>query len=430
MSLDEALSKFVNEKEAALLRPSASQIAAATKDYSYLEIYAYPSLDAALASAIAVNIFTRNNIEFILYFTPVPPSEIDAPALLLGYPSSMAHDVTPRKPSALIGPGEKPQGLLPLAVTSSPTSSTASLLAGVLSEITIVGYPAVYSIVAAYWRGLDVGKRGEFVGFENGIIEMLKLENKVEEHFNLRLFRWLFEPTEEALYLTLEPFIPGISGKPEEARGLLESDARLAQLLGKTMEEAPEQSVAVLGEKLYTILKEASTIPRKPSELIGVSYYSQSAPLKDLREAAIVLAVYGEKQGLPSLSSLGIAEELVAGAAYYRYTKLFDSIVETVEANAAKKRPQVQRSGHFTIALLERVDEAPLLPVERILRRLGVVREQEVAAYSVDKSSVVVSMESLLDYYGIGVVREAIGANCLRYIEGGLLGELKLGCQL
>jgi len=429
LNLDEALSRFVGEKEAALLRPSASQIGAAAKDYGYIEVYAYPSLDAVLASAIAVNVFTRNNVGFSLYFMPLPPSEVDAPLLLLGYPSSIAHDIAPRKPSALVGFGEMPQGLLPLAVTSTTSSSTASLLAGVLSEITIVGYPAIYGIVAAYWRGLDLGKRGEFVGFENGVIEMLKLENKVEEHFSLRLFRWLFEPTEEALYLTLDPYLPGISGKPEKARKLLEADARLAQLLGKTMEEAPEQSVAVLGEKLYNILKEASSVPRRPSELIGVVYYSRVAPLKDLREAAIVLAVYGEKQGIAPLSSLGLAEELVAAAAYYTYTRHVDAIVETVEANAAKKRPPIQRAGGFTVAVLERVGDAPLLPVERILRRLGVVREQEVAAYPIDKSTMLVSMESLLSQYGIGAVKEAIEGKCLRYIEGGLLGELRLECQ-
>lgn len=429
MNLDEFISRFVGEKEAALLHPSASQIAAATKDYGYMEVYAYPSVDSVLAAAILASTFARNNVGFTLYFTAAPPAASDAPMLLLGYPSSLASELSPRKPSALIGFGEVPQGLLSVAVTSHTSSSIAGLLVGVLSEITVVGPPAVYSVVAGYWRGLDVGKKGEFTGIENGIIETLKLENRVEEHFSLRLFRWLFEPTEEALHLTLEPYLPGITGRPEEARRLLEEDPRLSPLIGKTLEEAPEQAVATLGEKLYVMLKEASSVPRRPSELIGITHYSRPAPLQDLREAAIALAVYGEKHGAAALASLGVAEDLVAAAAYYTYHESIPSIVDAVEANLSRKRPPLKRSGPFTVALLERVGDAPLLPVERILRKLGVIRGQEVAGYQLDGSTALVSMESLLYSQGLGAVREAIDSKCLRYREGELLGEIRLGCQ-
>jgi len=417
LSLDEAFARVVSEKEASLFRPSASQIDAAAREYGYIEIVAFPALDPLLAAAVAIRVLRANDVGFSLRLEPVVPRTLEEPTLLLGYPASIASEVVARRPSALIGYGERPQGILPIAVTASNDSSVAALTVGVFSEMAIVGGFAVYAIIAGYWRGMDRGKRAEFIGVENTIIEMLRLENKVENFFSLRLFRWPEVGTEDALRLTLEPFFPGVSGKREDALNYLRSDPRLEPLIGKTLTEAPEQAVAVLGERLYELLKATSRRPRRPTEVIGNVYYSRSNPLPDLKEAALVLAHYSAVGDPYRLVGLAVDEQGVAADAHYVYRKHFTDVVDYVEPLVAARLEQ-RRKGRLLLAELP--GEVPSLPlVERILGLHGVI--QDAIAYSGGR----VLAESVLERHGYVALMEFLEKKCLEYIEGSIFMEVR-----
>ncbi len=411
MSLDEAFSRFISEKEASLFRPSASQIATASKEYGFLEVWCFPSLDSAIAAAIVLRVLSSSGVQATVYFSPEPPRLIEEPSLLLGYPAAVATELTVKKPSALIGYGERPQGLLPLAVTASNDSSIAALTVGVLSEISIVGGFSVYAVAAGFWRGMDRGKRGEFPGVENSIVEMLKLENKVEEHFSLRLMRWNSLATEEAMAVTVQPYLPGLTGSIEAARRMLEEDPRLAQLLGKNMHDAPEQGLAVLGEKLYELLKNESRIPRRPSEIIGLAYYSPSSPLPDLRETPYVLAAAASAAGLHALLGLAYAEEASAAAAHYLYRRSLGETVAWIE-EARRGKPQQRRLGRLQIAVYNEEPPQPQL-AEKALSQLGVVQPHQAGVYG-DK----LLAEKVVETAGYEALRELLRQGCLEYLEG------------
>jgi len=417
LSLDEAFARVIGEKEARLFRPSASQIDAAAKEYGYIEIVAFPSVDAILAAAIAVKVLKSNSVGFSLRLEPVAPRTLEEPSLLLGYPASVATDISSRRPSALIGYGERPPGILPVAVTASTDSSVAALAFGVFSEIAIVGSFGVYAVAAGYWRGLDKGKRAEFIGVENMIIEMLMLENKVESFFNLRLYRWPEVATEKALHLTLLPFLPGLSGRGDRALEYLRGDPRLEPLVGKTLTEVPEQAVAVLGEKLYELIKATSRVPRRPTEVIGNVYYSRSSPLPDLREASLVLANYASTRDAHRLAGIAVDEAGVAADAHYAYRRVFGRIVDYVEPLVAAKL-QSRRIGKLETVPLP--DEAPSLPiVERILGLHGVIGQNAVAI-----SGNRIVAETLLDKYGYNTLAGLVERGCARYIEGTMYMEV------
>lgn len=419
MSLDEAFARVVSEKEASLFRPSASQIGAAAKEYGYLEIIVFPSVDSLLAAAVSARVLRSSGIGFSIRVEPVAPSRLEEPSLLLGYPAAIAGELVARKPSALIGYGERPPGILPLAVTAAPDSSITALTLGVLSEMAIIGGLGVYAVVAGYWRGLDRGKRADFVGVENAVIEMLKLENRVEEHFSLRLYRWLDLGTEEALYLTLSPFLVGLTGRREKAEAYLRSDPRLEPLIGKTMGEAPEQAVAVLGEKLYDLLKSTSRVPRRPTEIIGNVYYSRSLVLPDLREAAYVLAHYAGGYAY-RLIGIAVDEEGALSDAYYSYRKAFAGIVEHVEPLIAA-RLKAERIARMQLASLP--GEAPSPPlVEKILRQHGALGAEEAASFNGR-----VVLESVLEAYGYSRLVELLRGGCLEYLPGTLYAEVRSG---
>ena len=423
MSLDKAFEKIISEKEAALLKPAASQIGAAIKEYGYLEVYAFPSLDSLLAAGITLSILVKNNIDFTLLVTATPPQELGEPSLLLGYSAHTAQLIRAQKPSALIGLGEKPQGLLHIAVTASNDSSIAALTAAVLSELTVVGYYSIYGLVAGYWRGLDRGKKASFIGIESSIAEMLKLENKVEEIFSLRLFRWPEIATEEAMARTIDPYLPGLTGSPEACSKLLREDPRLAKLLGKALGDAPEQSIAVLGEKLYDLLKKNSKRPRRPTDIIGISYYSYVFPLRDLREAAYVLAYYAAKGYTKQLAVMPIDEEIVSASAHYMYVKGFEAITNIVEG-VVKGEIKARQYSINRIRVRETSIEQSYIPiVSKVLRQLGYLGEQEVLG-AASAQGTIVSVEELFYELGPGPFNDMLSEKCIEYIEGSIFARI------
>ena len=422
VSLDKAFEKIINEKEAALLRPAASQVGAALKEYNYLEIYVFPSIDSLLAAGIAVNVLLKNNMDFTLSIRASAPRELAEPSLLLGYPAQGAQEIRAQRPSALIGIGEKPPGLLHVAVTSSSDSSIAALTAAVFSELTVVGYPSIYGLVAGYWRGLDKGKKASFIGIEASIAEMLKLENKVEELFSLKLFRWPEIATEEAMVRTLDPYLPGLSGDLDACTKLLKEDPRLVKLLGKRLEEAPEQSIATLGEKLYELLKKKSKGPRRPTDVIGISYYSQVFPLRDLREAVYVLSHYAARGYAKQLSLITVNERVISAAALYLYTKNFLGIVETINKLITGN---TQRSLVLNRVKIKKTSiRKEYVPIaERVLRQLGYLGEQEILGTEAEEGLLALA-EDLLQGLGPGSFLDYVARGCIEYLEGTIFAKI------
>ena len=413
MSLDEAFAKLVSEKEARILRPAASQIAAATREYGFIEVYVAPTVDSIIAGSIAAGVFQRNNVRYSVKITLSPPKTLERPSLLIGYPSTLAEELTARKPSALIGFGEQPKGIMQVQVAASNDSSIAALTVAVLSEVSIVGPTAAYAIAAAYWRGLDRGKKAEFQGFERTVIELLKLENRVEEQFTVRLMRWNVEPTEEALYLTLDPYLPGLTGRLEECRRFLSEDPRLAPLKGKTLSEAPDQALTVLGAKLYDLIKEASRVQRKPSEIIGYTYYYHKS-LADLREAALALAYYAERVSPHAPRSLAVAENAAASAAYHVYARDYEEIVAYIE-QVREAKPAGKRVGKLDLTLLPGKPPSLLL-AERVLRKLGVIGSEQIPAYQCGEN-LCSNMDIILQKVGFQQAVELRESNCIAPLQ-------------
>jgi hypothetical protein len=413
LSLDEAFAKLVSEKEAKVLRPAASQVAAATREYGFIDIYVAPTVDALIAGSIAASVFQKNNVRYSVTVTLIPPKTLERPSLLIGYPSSLAEELSARRPSALIGVGEQPTGIMQVQVAATNDSSVSALTVAVLSEVAIVGPIAAYAIAAAYWRGLDRGKKAEFQGFERTIIELLKLENRVEEQFTVRLMRWNVEPTEEALYLTLDPYLPGLTGNREGCVKFLAEDPRLAQLRGKTVSEASEQALTVLGAKLYDLIKQSSRVPRRPSEIIGYAYFYKE-PLVDLREAALALAYYAETVSPYALLSLAVVEKAASSAAYHVYARDYTKIVSHIE-RARNGLPEKRRLGRLDLVVLPEKPPSILL-ADRILRKLGVINTEQILAYKCN-GSLCSNIELMLQRHSYQQVVELLESKCITPAE-------------
>jgi len=400
------------------VKPAATQIASTAKEYQYFNIYCFPSIDALLASSIIINYLVREKIDFSLEITPRLEATEKEPSILIGYPAELAKETTFEKPSVLLTRGSRQQqNLQKLVVVSGGQSSTATVLTATLSEITVVGYMALYAIVSSLWVGVEKDEKGALKGIEDSIIELLKLENLVEDPMGVRLFRWKQLPTEKSIYITLEPYLPHLTGNTEKIPKFLE-EKRLSTLVGRKMDEVDNEKMVAFGEKLYEYLKQKSRIRRRPVEVVGTLYYSEAAPLPDLREAGYILAYFAENTGADRLIGLGVDDKLVTAVANYRYRKDFTRIISAVEEYVDKKLEPTKLAGIETVKIEH---ELPLLIARKVLESLGIVEKQHLLVGSDNK----VVVEEVLVKYGYKKLREMLDSKCLEYSEWTIHAELR-----
>ena len=414
----------VREQEIALYRSAAHQISVSAKEYGYIEIHLFPSLDSALAASAAMDFILASGGRAKTVVSIQPPEKTDTPLLLLGYPSTVVEETRFKAPSVLITDTEKPQGLTPIPVVYKKDTSITALTVNVLHEIGVVGDRALLALIAGYWRGYDIGGKAEFVGSERGVIETLKMEGKVVEELTLRVFRWYSEPLSEAIYITMDPFLPGLTGNREGVSSLFE-DPRLKQLAELPAPKAPQEKLVLLAETLYKLLRDRSRVARRPSEIIGLAYHTESFPIPDPREAAIVLASTAGLEGLAKILPLASSPEgVLSAASHYYYSSFFPKAVEVIEDSAEKAKGITTRKtlGLKTV-ILEGAGQELIPVVERELRKLGVIPPD--AALLVNNT---VFVETVVSLNGYRWLYENLRKHCIDHEPGTVFLEVKPHC--
>jgi len=298
----------------------------------------------------------------------------------------------------------------------------------VLSEVMVVGELAVYSLIAAYWRMLDRGKKAEFIGLENQLAKTLSMEGKVSGELTLRLFHWFDKPAAEAIALTMNPFLPGLTCRPDDARRFVSSDPRIAEALEEPVTGMSQEKVAILAEKLYKLLYDESRSARRPSELIGYAYHTETPGLNDLREAAYKLQALAEVKGLPYTTATASTTLQVAAAATIAYSSTLRGTCEAIYSTHSSK-PSPKQEGRLRYIVVQG-DNMVLGIVQQQLSLLGDLQNQAVAAAETS-NGLTVLLEALLDSYGYAWLKEALGKGCISHIEDTPLARLEPGrCRL
>jgi single-stranded-DNA-specific exonuclease len=413
----------MNSKEAEpSVRAIASQLTSMLREYGYVMVYSFPDVDSLVASSILFAGLRRHNVDVEVVVDPVPPQRVDQPLILVGYSVDMLEDIEVKSKAVAVAKDKPPEGLTKLPLLAHDRSSVAGLVASMLSEIMVVSDLSPYAIAAAYWRGLDTGRKAEFQGIESSLVELLSMEGVVEGSLTLRLFRWFEEPIEVSLEITFDPLIPGLTGSADAVEKLLSSDPRLRRLRGVSVRDASEESLSALATILYDMVKKASLVARRPSEVIGYAYYSPRLLVKDLRELPYLLVVLGELESAGHIVALCISPSQVLGYAHYLYyAHVFYEMTDYINSLASRGRLEPIKVGRLRLVKL---NEAPvLLPVEKQAKLLGLL-PVDAAATTVGGEGVLASFESLLAVLGGKSLERAIRGNCVRYEPGSLLGVI------
>ncbi len=404
------------------VRAVASQLSSIAKEYGFVKIHSFPDLDSLTAASLLAEALRRQNVDFEVEVTANPPTDIAEPAVLLGYGPDLLEYTVFKARSILIYSGKPVEGLQKIPVLADEKSSVAGLTATVLTEVVVATDIYPLALAAAYWRGMDSGRRGEFMGFESSLAELLSMGGEVEGSLTLRLFRWFEEPVETALEITVDPFIPGLTGRRDAVEKLLSSDPRLSRLKGVSIRDAGEEQVTALATTLYDTLKRVSRVVRRPSEVVGYSYYAPRLPVRDLREVAYLLAFLGEREAA-YVAAVALSPLQVLGYASYRYyTRGFEEIVENLEKLYSAGRIEARRIGRLRVAVVENVEY--VLPVERQARLLGVTPSDAALAVK-DSEGLRVSLETLHRLLGFRDLIDQVKAGCIEPIAGTLLGIIR-----
>ena len=425
VSLDESIERARRERERQLYAAGVSQLAVIEREYGYLEVRIYPSVDGFVAASVLASILRGKNLDVWMVADPLPPSRVETPSVLIGYGAGIAVSGEYRAPAIVVARGERPQGLTRAALVAASNASHTSLVLGMLSEVTVVGDKGLLGLAMGYWLSLDQGREGDFEGPDLWLAELLEVENRAIGALTVKLFDWFEAPLETALSSTIDPFYPGLSGHPEEAVKFLEADPETAKLVGRSVVDAEEEPLARLAERLYEHLRASSRRARKPTEVLGRARYTKRLPVEDLRKLGNIIAAWIDFQGL--LGAAPIASSLDRLVLFMNgfYESRLEGIVRGIERGyKVKGIVEIREYGPVRVCIHHGLEGSePYTPIAKQLMLLGVYNGCLAGVDRGDRIEVL--LDPLLADVRLEKVWEAVRKGCLVYRESSLYAEAR-----
>ncbi len=236
-------------------------------DYKALRIILYPSLEGYMASAILLKTLSVSDIEVIVNPTLSKSGEYDEPAIVLGFKDRVdviapyvLQIVKNKRISENLGKGRR------IGIFSSYPAFVAKMLE---NNIVITDEVMIFSIVSSVARGSIKGIDYEYIN--------KLLEKKVLEQYDaaLKIYEWHRKPLCDALALTIEPYIPGISGRKDNCISMLSSEGiKIIDEKGnyRKILDLNENELKRVVNLLYTTISAKSKIKLGPSEIVSKTY--------------------------------------------------------------------------------------------------------------------------------------------------------------
>ena len=339
-----------------------------------LAVFHRPSLESTVATGILVSSLEASGIRVVAR-PSLAPSETGLPTIYI--------DIEPPERGKELYIGSRLKGRRKNGYIYS-SNGLASLTALMLEGIAPLNrYSQLAAIASAYAYDRDTGEKRDLVGLDK---EAAIKADSMKASFTLLIYRAEREPLASSLARTVIPYYPGVTGKEEEARKLLEeSSVDPDAIYGWISEKKVEELSAVIQLLADLVSKRYVRRPRNPRGIIaGITYfYLGQAVLWDLRELAVVLEAshYAWGPGIPLLYTTTGSERRI----YRSYlSHLLPRIVSLVED--ARNKPgildEIRIAGKKVWVHREAGPGDPLSIAARALRLLGVVENRPIIAGS------------------------------------------------
>jgi len=204
------------EEEKNIVSKLSEKLFSILSQYNILSIIFYPTLDNYIAATIALAALSIGDIKVVLTPSLDVPTDIDIPAILLDY--SIKKNI--KAPYfILIEKDKRVVEDVGNGVRAGVYSSTPVFILKLLESSAIItdemqGYAIISAANKQNTRGLD-----------HDILSQAQDKELIERYeAALRIFDWHKLPICDALSLTINPLIPGISGRKENCITLLSDE--------------------------------------------------------------------------------------------------------------------------------------------------------------------------------------------------------------
>lgn len=204
------------EEEKSIASKLSEKLFSILSQYNILSIIFYPTLDNYIAAAIALAALSIGDTKVILTPSLDIPTNIDSPAILLDY-SIKKHIKAPyfifiEKDKHVVE--DVGNGIRVGIYSSTPVFILKLLEPSAIVTDEMQGYAIISAANKQNTRGLD-----------HDVLSQAQDKELIERYeAALRIFDWHKLPICDALSLTINPFMPGISGRKENCITLLSDE--------------------------------------------------------------------------------------------------------------------------------------------------------------------------------------------------------------
>ncbi len=324
-------------------------------EQGYLYIEVCPTLDALIASSILLRVLAPD-YSVAVEVTASPRSVNREPVLQLGLDGWKKIKIVKADGSA---------------VEVAVESTLSAACTRIAEELGVVDNACkALSLTASYIEMRDRGENGDLMGLDRSIAEDLVSSGVAKKQMSLKLFGAASRSIKDSITLTLDPFIPGLTGHEDKALKFLESIG--VKSLDKKIEDLEDEELAKLGEGLFKYLAKKSRKSREPSELIGIVYSTNIEGLQDIRETALALMIEYDVGGVWRILSAS-ASPLYLRSIHRRLSLMRNNVVKCIEE--AILEGEKLSIGGVEAYLVPSEKEGFVSTLGYILSKLGVVDE-------------------------------------------------------
>lgn len=201
------------EEEKNIVSKISEKLFSIISQYKSLSIIFYPTIDNYVAATIALAALSIGDVKVILTPSIKPPIETQNPSILLGY-TERINIKAPYYIHVEIGKHvveDTGKGIHVGIYSSTPTFMLKLLEPSTIITDEMLGYAIIVAANKHSSRGLD-----------HELLAQAQEKEFIERYeAALRVFEWHNLPICDALSLTINPLIPGISGRRENCIAIL-----------------------------------------------------------------------------------------------------------------------------------------------------------------------------------------------------------------
>ena len=354
-----------------------------------------PNIDSVVAASLLARVLITQGIEINLApSTEIIPNDIEGPILLIGL--NPTKNLKGKKIFAITFSNEgriRTQGNV--VIIPSNGSSLSILIAQALEELYIVPTECkLLALSAALERTEKSIFNRRFTELEQMMINKLIADNIISKIKTLKLFKYPTIALNEAMYITIDPFIPGISGNDEGVSELIKNLGISEKVTELDLDKIAQEFAAKLSKSLRKLgISKDEFITEK-------IIINKPNIIKDIYETYYSLSYGIDKYGLKALLPVALSRIVLASilASYKeKFREIVDYINVVIEGLVDMERYNIQGETITVLSYADIEEPPPVAILARVLQSINFIKRERIVVNW--KGKYCISVQQLTNIY-------------------------------